>query len=379
MSHYLFGDFVNKRILMIYIEPTPYVIDLIREVRKAWDGEIEVLFLSINHSQNWGLDLDVDKYSVWSGEGVYAYWDKIRSGKYSLVHLAGWGHKYLLFGLFFARLLGARVSMESDTPLPQDLSLSKRILKRLLLPVIFKIPNIFLPGGKKQAEFFQHYGVDEEKIIIAQMTVDIQKILSYTSSTSENKRLSIRRHSDITTDSFVFLYVGRLEPHKGVLDLVHVFNKLTDTYSNIDLLIVGDGSLRQIVQDLSVKYENIKYTGRLSGDDLIDKFCIADSLVLPSTFEPWGLVINEAMAAGLPVIVSDCVGCHSDLVEEEITGFIYDVGDVKQLAMQMEKLISDKNNSEKMGTNSLKKISGWTKENEAENVVGAWDKVLSLK
>jgi len=379
MSHYMFGDSVNKRILMIYIEPTPYVIDLIREVRKVWDGEIEVLFLSINHSQNWGIDLDVDKYSVWSGEGVYAYWDKIRSGNYSLVHLAGWGHKYLLFGLFFARLLGARVSMESDTPLPRDLSLSKRILKRLLLPGIFKLPNIFLPGGEKQAEFFQYYGVNREKIIIAQMTVDIHKIQSYLSSISENKRVSILKYLNITTSSFVFLYVGRLEPHKGIVELINVFNKIAVKYSNINLLIVGDGSLRKIVEDSSVKHENVKYTGRLSGDELLDTFCIANSFVLPSTFEPWGLVINEAMAAGLPVIVSDRVGCNSDLVDEGKTGFIYDATDVNQLAIQMEKLVSDKSNSKKMGTNSLKKISGWTKKNEAENVVCAWKKVLSLK
>jgi len=364
---------------MIYIEPTPYVIDLVREVRKVWDGEIEVLFLSVNLSQNWDINLDVDKYSVWSDEGIYAYWRKIRSGNYSLVHLAGWGHKYLLFGLFFARLLGAKVSIESDTPLPQDLALSKRVLKRLLLPGIFKLPNIFLPGGKKQAEFFQYYGVKSEKVIIAQMTVDIHKIQSYLSSISKNKRISISKRFSIPANSFVLLYVGRLEPHKGIVELLNIFSKLAAKYSNIILLVVGDGSLRKLVEDTSAIEENIKYTGRLSGDELLDTFSIANSFVLPSFFEPWGLVINEAMAAGLPVLVSDRVGCTSDLVYEEKTGFIYDASDGNQLAIQIERLINDESNTKNMGTNALKKISGWTKENEAENVINAWEKVLGLK
>jgi len=361
---------------MIYIEPTPYVIDLIRELRKVWDGEIEVLFLSVNLSQNWDLNLDVDKYTVWPDKGICAYWRKIRSGNYSLVHLAGWGHKYLLFGLFFARLLGAKVSMESDTPLPQDLALSKRVLKRLLLPGIFKLPNIFLPGGKKQAEFFQYYGVKSEKIIIAQMTVDIHKIQSYLSSISENKRISISKRFNIPANSFVLLYVGRLEPHKGIVNLLNIFSKLAVKHPNITLLVVGDGSLRKLVEDTSAIEENIKYTGRLSGDRLLDTFAIADSFVLPSFFEPWGLVINEAMAAGLPVLVSDRVGSNSDLVDEGKTGFIYDATDACQLAIQMEKLVTDMSSTKKMGSNSLLKISSWTKKNEAENIVCAWNLAL---
>ena len=91
--------------------------------------------------------------------------------------------------------------------------------------------------------------------------------------------------------------------------------------NDLCLAVAGDGSLRAHVEAIAAKPDcRVTYLGRLSGDDVLRSYLAADLLVLPSLFEPWGLVINEAMACGLPVIVSDRVGCADDLVRPAETG-----------------------------------------------------------
>ena len=123
----------------------------------------------------------------------------------------------------------------------------------------------------------------------------------------------------------VFLFVGRLESHKGVDCLIEAFRKLNVERSRARLVLVGDGALREMVLTIAEANSSISYLGRLSGDDLWATYVSCDVLVLPSSFEPWGLVVNEAMAFGLPVIVTEEVGCVDDLVMDGHEGLVIPV------------------------------------------------------
>jgi len=367
---------IQSRVLLIYIEPTPYVLDLIDAIEKIWQGQVDVLFLETNTSQSWNLSINAENVSVLSKSGNKEIKQKITDGNYQMIHLAGWGHKYLMYAMVYAWWLRIPISIESDTPLPVGLSFSKRLLKRIILPWVFKLPSVFLPGGKRQAEFFRYYGVKESKITLAQMTVDISKIQRYQRALSENGRNDAKLQLLGQSDAFCFLYVGRMEPHKSIQQLITSFKQILTKFPQAKLLLVGDGSLNKEVQSEAAKERNICYAGRLSGDQLLNAYCIANVFVLPSIFEPWGLVINEAMAAGLPVIASNRAGCIDDLVEHEETGLIIDPENPEELKTQMEAIVGNEEKVRDMGQASLEKIAMWTKTNEANNIVNAWLRVL---
>ena len=120
----------------------------------------------------------------------------------------------------------------------------------------------------------------------------------------------------------------------------------------------------------------LRCPGRLSGADLLDVYSVADVFVLPSRFEPWGLVVNEAMAAGLPVLASERVGCVDDLVRAGETGMIVPAESELALTAAMQKLFDDQALRNDMSNNASALIAGWTLEQEADTIVDCWKQMV---
>jgi glycosyltransferase involved in cell wall biosynthesis len=135
-----------------------------------------------------------------------------------------------------------------------------------------------------------------------------------------------------TPSSPAFLYVGRLVEHKGVRVLLKAFADAPG-----ELWIAGDGPLRGEVEAFAADDSRVTYHGHLEQSALAELYRRASALVLPSSYEVWGLVVNEALAHGLPAIVSDQVGAGVDLVEEDVTGYTVPVGSASALAEAMRK------------------------------------------
>ena len=106
----------------------------------------------------------------------------LASNDYDLLHLAGWGHPVLLGALAIGFWFGLPVTVETDTPLPRTLPIWKRLSKEILYRPMFKLPAVFLPAGTRQAAYLRRYGVEEARIRIARMTVDVTKIFSYSAT-----------------------------------------------------------------------------------------------------------------------------------------------------------------------------------------------------
>ena len=164
-----------------------------------------------------------------------------------------------------------------------------------------------------------------------------------------------------------FLYVGRLAPEKNILGLLEAWLAYRSSGGSWPLLLVGDGperaALEQIVEASSFSSE-VHFAGHRGSADLPEFYAGAGCFVLPSTREPWGLVVNEAMAAGLPVLVSSRCGSSEDLVEPGVNGFVFDPEDRAALIAGLHRIgASDRNALERMGKASAERIAAYTPQN----------------
>jgi glycosyltransferase involved in cell wall biosynthesis len=364
--------------LLIYIEPTPYVLGLIRQIAECSKAPVEVLFIGANMSQPWNLSLRGISASYLPHTTIAAALEifrKLSAGQYSLLHLAGWAHWTLLLALLLAWYHRIPVFIESDTQLAIGLPLWKRVFKRLFYPLLFRIPTRVLPGGSRQAAYFRHYGVQSDRIVKVQMTVDVADIMRRSNIISEQKaRPRLRKEFGFSESQTVFIYVGRLEPHKGIEIMLDAFDELSRTHPGAALLVVGEGPERKRVAAAARVNESIHYVGRLDYDHVIRAYNCADVAVVPSIFEPWGLVVNEAMAVGLPSVASDRVGCVDDLVKHGETGVIFSAGSRQRLKDSMQFLVEHSEKRKTMGNQAQQLIAGWTLENWARNTVDAWSR-----
>lgn len=366
----------KKKILLVFIEPTPYILGIIKALESSLEKKLDILFLEENRSQDWNLSMS-SRYLILPKkhhQKISLILNIFFKKKYHLIHLAGWSEPICLLFIFLSKCFNVMTVVESDTPYHQ-VKRWKQMLKRICYPFIFRFINTFLTGGRRQKKYLEYYGVNPKFIFSMQMTVDVSFIQNKIKTFSVSERLFIRESFRIPKENIVFIFVGRLEFHKGICDLIEAFKLLPPMSAN--LLFVGDGIARAYVEESARLNANIHYAGRLVEIELIKAYHAADVLVLPSHFEPWGLVVNEAMAAGLPVIVSDKVGCIDDLVHHQQTGLIFKAGCVDSLYHALNYAISERYQLSKMSKNSMKLIDGWTLENEAQKICYAWGKTLT--
>ncbi len=366
--------------LLLYIEPTPYTAALLRHIVQKAPGEYDVWFISRDVTQAWGGDADVPGASVlwpagtsWRKRATRALQLLVRigSGRYRAVHLAGWGHPVLILTIVTLKLRRIPFTLESDTQLRATERGWRAWMKKVAYPVLFRWPVFVLPAGHRQAALFQFYGVSLDRIRVARMTVDIGAIQSI----AVVPRTEWRRAVGLPEDAVVVLFVGRLEPHKGIGVLIEAFERLASIVPRPYLVLVGGGSLEKKVRSGAVRGGRLRLAGRCSQAEVVQWMRSSGVLVLPSTFEPWGLVVNEAMACGLPVVATDAVGAGDDLVEGGANGLIVPAGDTEALARALEALVSDPERRRRMGAVALERIASWTIEREATVVEAALEGV----
>ena len=364
------------RVVMMYIEPTPYVRGLVDACRDSYDGSIEVLYVTSDLTQRWSLPLDEKGERLLPRSrtrAVKAIWQTLTGEERpTALHLAGWGHGLLAAALVMARALRIPVAVESDSWTGRASGGARNLVKSSLSPLLMSLPTHFLPGGTRQAAYLAGFGVPATRMTVARMTVDVTGMRAYCEHNGARARDMRRAALDIAEAAPVFLFVGRLEPDKGVMDLLEAFDDVTRRHGDSRLVMVGDGTLGDEVNDAARRNPAIVAAGRLAGEELWATYAAADVLVLPSRFEPWGLVVNEAMAFGLAVVISDNVGCRDDLVSDGQEGLIVPAGDVGALAAALSRLAADAGFRRRAGAAARTRIADWTLANEAETVTRTW-------
>ena len=174
---------------------------------------------------------------------------------------------------------------------------------------------------------------------------------------------------DLKND-FVIIFCARFTERKRPLDLIKAASKINS--ENLKLLFVGDGPCLEDMKSLSQKLRvNSIFTGFVQQKDLAKFFSLSNLFVVISSKDPSPKTLNEAMVAGLPVIVSDVVGTSTDLVSGN--GFVVPVGDIELIANRIENLMNDRLLAKKMGGLSKEIVSHWTIKNDAISILNAFN------
>nr|WP_230980182.1 glycosyltransferase family 4 protein [Oryzicola mucosus] len=208
------------------------------------------------------------------------------------------------------------------------------------------------------------------------MTVDVSAATAFLSQERLRRRREVREALGVAEDAPVFLYVGRLEPVKGPDLLLAAFNR-EEVSKSARLIVVGDGTMRGKIEAAARADPRIVSRGRLEGPALWAQFASADVLVVPSRSESWGLVVNEALVAGLTVIVADCAGCIGDLIQDEVNGLIFPTHSVEALGSALARLSHGPALRTFLKGNAAATIADWTTEAWAGNILAAWRDSLS--
>jgi glycosyltransferase involved in cell wall biosynthesis len=149
--------------------------------------------------------------------------------------------------------------------------------------------------------------------------------------------------------------VGRFSPEKNIILLLRAYQRIkSNVAKDWGLILVGNGPQRKEIEDYVVKNElrDVALPGFKEKGELCLFYALSDVLILPSISEPWGLVVNEALASELPVIVSNRCGCFPDIVREGVNGFSFDPADEGGLSERMSAFAQGKANAEMMGKSS---------------------------
>ncbi len=231
--------------------------------------------------------------------------------------------------------------------------------RRLLLKKFFRRTSAFLAIGTRNASFYRSYGVPAERIFSTPYSVDNEFFMRRAEVLFSQKK-SLRRKNEIPPDLPVILFCGKLTPAKRPVDLLDAFASLPQSLG-ASLVFVGDGVLRSELETTARKKRipHVFFLGSQNQSQMPACYAMADVLVLPSEFEPWGLAVNEAMCCGLPIIASDQVGAAVDLIREGINGFIYPAGKVEALADCLRKVLDNESIRRQMGRQSRELIRHW--------------------
>lgn len=212
--------------------------------------------------------------------------------------------------------------------------------------------------GTAAAEYARQMGVSSEHIFIAPNAVDNEL---FASRADNARRNAPRIRAELNLPAHYFLFSGRLVKSKGVFELWEAYGSLNENLrSQFGLVFAGDGPLRSELESIakSICPGTLRFAGFKQRDELASYYGLADCLVFPTHSDPWGLVVNEAMACGLPVICGQAAGCAADLVKSN--GRLIDSRNVDQLVHAMKEVASDAELRRQMSRESLKIISNYS-------------------
>jgi 1,2-diacylglycerol 3-alpha-glucosyltransferase len=295
-----------------------------------------------------------------------AVWKFLNDLSPSAVLVPGWATAPALAAALWAKLHAKRSILMSETTEGDYRRVWwKELPKRLTIRALF---DRAIAGGKPHERYLLRLGIPAAQIARYYDVVDNR---FYEAETDRARRSPELRQANALPERY-FLYLGRLAPEKNLAECLRAFAAYRARGGRWSIVLVGDGPERRALEQYSRAAglcREVIFAGLKSARETIPYYAFAGCFVLPSTREPWGLVVNEAMASGLPVIVSKRCGCAEDLVSDGANGYLFDPASPDQLAERMwaVSLVSD-DALRNMGRISREIVSGYSPSHWAAEV-----------
>jgi glycosyltransferase involved in cell wall biosynthesis len=286
-------------------------------------------------------------------------WRLIRQPK-GTIHLVGDTGGNFWFILLFCLLRKSRFVIWNDGGFPESITdRYLQLFRRVILP---HSVAAFTPGKLGKA-FFQQLGFADDRIFNAYFSHDINEYREYYQTQHNAVREYVRRKFDISRDTIVILCVSRFLDWKRLIDLAEALvileQCLVANTPSVELILIGEGedktheSVLQRLRDIRVHYiPQVPYS------DIKEYYCAGDIFAFPSEGDIWGLVVNEALSFGVPVICTDRIG-SAELVHDGVNGFKISVRAPEQLADRLAQLVNERYLLLKMKTNALRIWDTW--------------------
>lgn len=351
---------VRLRLGVLASHPIQYQAPLFREMARHFD--LKVFFAhrqtvdgQANAGFNVGFEWDIDLLGGYEHRFLYnrakypstdrfagcdtpEIAEEIHQGEFDAFLVMGWYLKSYWQAIRACRRHGVPIMVRGDSHLGTPRGWLKHALKEVVYPQILRQFDACLYVGRKNLEYLQHYGVSADRLFFSPHCVDNE---TFAFRAREVDRAGIRRRLGIGNDRKAVLFVGKLLERKRPLDILQALRMLRVGGTDVCGVFAGDGPLRKLLEKQSKDFGvPTHFLGFQNQTKLPESYVCADVMVLPSDgTETWGLVVNESLACGTPVVVSDAVGCAPDLVHEGKTGAVFPVGNTLALAEALKRVL----------------------------------------
>jgi glycosyltransferase involved in cell wall biosynthesis len=384
-------------VAFVLTHPIQYTVPFLRYLTAQGQIEIRAYYGSdhsihgafdrgYNRRVDWGVDL-ISGYSseflpvLIKGYGkrflrpmIYGLRKRLKAQRPDVVWVSGYTRWISLYTMLAARSLGIPVYVESDSnKYDRRRSNLKLAIKAIYMKLVAALMDGCFNVGTWSREYWEQYlSHRTHDFVLFPHSVDnadFQQRASQAAPTREE----LRRQLDIPPGLPILLFVGRLSFVKGCDLLLRAHYLLLNRgLPPAYLVIVGDGpqmgELKASIGPEQAPY--VRFPGFQDQVAVVRYYDLCDIFVLPSRFEPWGLVVNEAMNAAKPVVVSTRVGCGVDLVEDDVNGYRVPNEDPLALADALGKILADPWCQRAFSAASLEKINHWSYRERAEALLG---------
>jgi glycosyltransferase involved in cell wall biosynthesis len=373
------------RLAVLNSHPIQYFAPLYAYLNSAPELEVTALYMSdvsirggkdaeFDQDVKWDVDLMAGYRSVFLGKAVRnrqprgfwslivpQVWEELRSGRYDVLWLHGHNYAANLIALLAAKTAGLPVMMRGETHLGLARGTIKSRLRQPVMGLLYRWCDRLLAIGAANAAFYGAMGVPNRKIFLVPYSVDNDRFIQSAKLTDE-QRAQIRQRYNVPMKRPTVLYAAKFTRRKRPGDLLEAVRRLKqETDRAFTVVMAGSGELERELRTFCIQHalDNVVFIGFVNQTELPAIYGASDVFVLPSEHEPWGLAVNEAMCAGLPIVVSREVGCVPDLVTDGANGFTPVAGDVEGLARAVRCLIEDEELRRRQGQASLARIQQW--------------------
>lgn len=384
------------RLLYIDDTPTPYRIGPFQKISELWSGEFKVLFCAESEpDRSYELDLGAFDSCVMPGLSWRPYgqrnpfsfkWnpgiiEEMEAFQPDVVVLSGYAQPTIVRAALWCRRRGIPYGITCETSaLSTSTSGMRWRLRRAIAGPIVSNMSFGLPVGRYAADYLRLIGRKDKPMFFFPNTPDTKVFeLAETKLRDPALQRDLRNKYSLAKSGAVFVFVGRMIEAKRPLDVIKAFTKLNNASSS-SLLMVGDGDQLNEAKNLAKGRDNISFSGWVkSVDQLAEIFAISTSLVLPSIHEPWGAVVNEAMASRSSVISTNVVGAVQELVDHGVEGFVIQPGDIEALTDAMYVISSSTETARRMAMSAQKKALEYGADFAARNLVDGAEAAMAQR